>query len=137
MPSEGPKKETVAGLTAGFSLPYPQTAPRRSIGKNTMSAVDSYDSEMNDVWRELKITEEPDSREFLLERLAEFALNQHDFSDVEIGDDVHEYFEELRQARETYHLTAVRVGRFVARTMENTETLGAMRSHAVDDPSSN
>lgn len=102
-----------------------------------MNEVDAEGSELHDVWKELQGTDDPDGREFLLERLASVALEYHDFSDTEIGEDTHECFEELRRARENYHLLAVRAGRFVARMLENHDTLGAMKRHAVGDDSAN
>jgi hypothetical protein len=103
-----------------------------------MNEVDAEGSELRDVWKELQTTEDPDGREFLLEQLATLALECHDFSDPEIAEETHEYFEDLRRAREEYHLIAVRAGRFVARMMENHDTLRAMRRHVtVDDPDAN
>lgn len=102
------------------------------LGQHPMSEVDDEGSELRSAWKELQATNDPDGREFLLERIASLALEYHDFSDTEIGEDTHEYFEDLRQAREDYHLTAVRVGRFVARMLESHDTLGRMKEHADD-----
>jgi len=106
------------------------------LGQHPMSEVDAEGTEVHELWKELQGTDDPGGREFLLERLAELALELHDFSDAEIGEDTHEYFEDLRRAREEYHLSAVRVGRFVARLMENHDALKRMKEHA-DDSSAN
>src|SRR5262245_16726738 len=92
--------------------------------------VDTGDTELHEVWTELQRTQDPGEREFLLERLAGAALDFHDFSDGEIPEDLHAHFEQLRRVREDYHLVAVRVGRFVARMMEDHETRARMTAHA-------
>jgi hypothetical protein len=95
-----------------------------------MSEVDADDSEVLEIWRALQATDDPDGREMLLARLASLALEYHDFSDGEIAEDTHGSFEDLRRVREKYHLTAVRVGRLVARMMENRDTMESMKQHA-------
>ena len=103
-----------------------------------MSAVDlDNDPDMTDVWRKLQAAKEPNSREDLLFRLAEFALEQHDFSDPDIDEDVHDEFELLRRARENYHLVGVRVGRFVARLVEENELVKDLGVLSVEDPNPN
>jgi hypothetical protein len=94
------------------------------------------DSEVHDLWDELQKTIDPDGREFLLERLAELALDGHDFSDCDLSEETHEHFELLRRAHENYHLTAVKVGRFVARMIDNHEALSKLQELA-DNSSAN
>lgn len=87
-------------------------------------------TEIRAVWYQLQRTDDPDEREILLERLAEVAFWAHDFSDLELHEDLHAQFERLRRAREDYHLCALRVGRTVARLIDEDETRAAMQAHA-------
>lgn len=88
------------------------------------------------LWLELERTQDLDCREYILERLGEAALDLHDFSDLEISEDVHRRFEGLRKVREDYHLIAMKVGRFVAQMLDEHEARARAQAHA-DDPSAN
>ena len=105
------------------------------FGQDPMTSDES--SEVREVWDELQGTDDPDSREFLLERLAELALQHHDFSDCDISEDTHECFEALRRAREEYHLVAVKVGRLVARILETQDVFSDMTEQPLDDSKAN
>lgn len=84
---------------------------------------DDDDTDVREVWNDLQEAKDPMDREFLLVRLAEYALRTHDFSDLEICDGIHEQFAALRLAQEKYHLAALSAGRFVAHMMESDEIL--------------
>lgn len=109
---------------------------RNSSNQDSMvTGLDSDDSEMQDVLKELDTVTDPTDREFLLVRLAEYAGRFHDFSDVEISDEFHDQFEALREAQSQYHQTAVRVGRFVARMIEQDQLM--LGISVSDDDGSN
>jgi hypothetical protein len=76
------------------------------------------DALMHEVWDELRSTRDPSSREVLLVRLAEFALDLHDFSDLEVHEEIHDAFATMRAAQEQYQLAALRVGRLVVSMLE-------------------
>ena len=76
------------------------------------------DDEAREVWNELRSTRDPASREDLLVRLAECALDSHDFTNLDVPEDIHDALSEMRASQERYQLTAIRVGRLVAQLIE-------------------
>lgn len=92
---------------------------------------------MHEVWDQLQRSEDPDEREFLLARLAQVALQAHDFSDGETAEELHAHFEQLRRVREDYHLVAIRVGRFVARMMDDHDMRTRMNAHTDNSSEAN
>jgi hypothetical protein len=94
--------------------------PKGTQQKETMTLPtdDDEDSEVQEVWNELRETKDPISREDLLIRLAEWALVDHDFSDLEDSEYVQDAFSDLRVSQARYQVAALRVGRIVAQYME-------------------
>lgn len=79
---------------------------------------DEESTEAQEVWNELQSTKDPRNREELLIRLAEYALANHDFSDLESPEDIHDALCELRVCDAQYQVAALRVGRLVAQYMD-------------------
>lgn len=80
--------------------------------------IDDDESEVLEVWHELQSAKDPQSREDLLIRLAECALIDHDFSNLETPDEIQDAFSELRASQAQYQVAALRVGRIVAQYMD-------------------
>jgi len=95
-----------------------------------MNDVDVESPEMRDIWANLQRSDDPDEREYLLARLANIALEHHDFSDPEVSEGTHSQFEMLRHSRERHHAAAVRVGRLVARMMASHDVPSNTKTHA-------
>ena len=76
------------------------------------------DTDMQEVWNELQDSTDSRNREDILIRLAECALRDHDFSDLDTADEVHNAFCAMRVAQAQYEVAALTVGRIVAQLME-------------------
>lgn len=95
---------------------------------------DEESAEAQEVWNELQGTRDPRSREDLLVRLAEYALSNHDFSDLETPEDIHDAICEMRVCEAHYQVAALRVGRLVAQYMELEQGMVIIPLGAEENP---